>query len=864
MQAAELLLQERAPRDVAVARPRAEEVQAAAARARPRRARSPRRFTLAARSGAAHAPALERALRGDADGRRLGLQPLARPRGHPLARGRHARRLGQYVFLRDVAQRRRSGRRATSRRGVEPDSYEAVVRRGPRRDPPARRRDRDARSRSSSRPRTTPRCAASRSRTSARAAREIELTSYAEVVLAPPAADAAHPGVLEAVRRRPRSCPSSSALLATRRPRSPEEPPVWAAHVVGGRGRDASAASQYETDRARFLGRGRGIRTPMSVIDGRPLSNTVGRGARSDLQPAARACGSRPAPARGSRSRRWSRRRARRVARPRRQVPRSGDLRARGRRSPGRRRRSQLRHLGIEPDEAHLFQRLANRILYADPALRAVARRAARATPAAQSALWAHGISGDLPIVLVRIDDAERPGDRPPAPARARVLAAEAARRRSRDPERAGRVLRAGPPGRARGAGPDEPVDARARRPTDRAAASSSCAAIGSRPPSATAAADRGARRAAEPPRARSPSRSRAWSAPDGRAGAATPRRRRRARRRRAAAAARSSSSATASAASPPTAGSTSPSSARGSGRRRRGSTSSPTRASASWSPSRGSGYTWAVNSRENQLTPWSNDPVARSARRGHLRARRGDAASSGGRRRSRSARSTRPTSCATARATAASSTPRTASRSTCCSSCPLDDPVKISRLVIENRSGRARRLSVTAYVEWVLGASRSAAAPHVVTEHRRGDRRAARAQPVERRVRGPRRVRRPRRAGRRRGPATGRSSSAATARSTSPPALERGAALSGTVGAGLDPCARAPDDARAAPRRARRRSSSCSGEAATRRRGARARRRATATADLDARAARGRRALGRRPRRACRCRRRTARSTCC
>src|SRR4030095_4485036 len=37
---------------------------------------------------------------------------------------------------------------------------------------------------------------------------------------------------------------------------------------VGGR--------QYETDRARFLGRGRGTRTPVSVIDGRPLSNTVG------------------------------------------------------------------------------------------------------------------------------------------------------------------------------------------------------------------------------------------------------------------------------------------------------------------------------------------------------------------------------------------------------------------------------------------------------------------------------------------------------------------------------------------------------------------------------------------------------------
>src|SRR5207249_11805926 len=47
----------------------------------------------------------------------------------------------------------------------------------------------------------------------------------------------------------------------------------------------------------------------------------------------------------------------------------------------------------------------------------------------------------------------------------------------------------------------------------------------------------------------------------------------------------------------------------------------------------------------------------------------------------------------------------------------PREDPLKISRLTIENHSGRSRRLSVTAYVEWVLGVARSAAAPFVVTE---------------------------------------------------------------------------------------------------------------------------------------------------
>ena len=47
----------------------------------------------------------------------------------------------------------------------------------------------------------------------------------------------------------------------------------------------------------------------------------------------------------------------------------------------------------------------------------------------------------------------------------------------------------------------------------------------------------------------------------------------------------------------------------------------------------------------------------------------------------------------------------------------PADDPIKISRLTLENTSGRARRLSVTAYAEWVLGSSRSATAPYIITE---------------------------------------------------------------------------------------------------------------------------------------------------
>jgi len=66
----------------------------------------------------------------------------------------------------------------------------------------------------------------------------------------------------------------------------------------------------------------------------------------------------------------------------------------------------QLGHLSVDADEASLFQRLAGHVLYADPSTRpsSDAIRRGGGTPAA---LWAQGISGDIPIVLVRIDDIE-------------------------------------------------------------------------------------------------------------------------------------------------------------------------------------------------------------------------------------------------------------------------------------------------------------------------------------------------------------------------------------------------------------------------------------------------------------------------
>ena len=69
--------------------------------------------------------------------------------------------------------------------------------------------------------------------------------------------------------------PEFGALIATRRPRSPDEPPIWAAHFAVVEG-EVGADPQYETDRARFIGRGRSIGAAAAMTDGAPLSNTAG------------------------------------------------------------------------------------------------------------------------------------------------------------------------------------------------------------------------------------------------------------------------------------------------------------------------------------------------------------------------------------------------------------------------------------------------------------------------------------------------------------------------------------------------------------------------------------------------------------
>ena len=103
---------------------------------------------------------------------------------------------------------------------------------------------------------------------------DIEVTSYSEVVLAPPAADAAHQ-TFSKLFVQTEYVAKVGAILATRRKRAAQDPDIWAAHYAVVEG-EVIGDAQIETDRVRFLGRGRGLRTPIAVMDGRRLSNTVG------------------------------------------------------------------------------------------------------------------------------------------------------------------------------------------------------------------------------------------------------------------------------------------------------------------------------------------------------------------------------------------------------------------------------------------------------------------------------------------------------------------------------------------------------------------------------------------------------------
>jgi cellobiose phosphorylase len=230
--------------------------------------------------------------------------------------------------------------------------------------------------------------------------RTIEITSYTEVVLAPAAADALHPAFSNLFVQTEIVAPSQ-ALLCTRRPRSHDEATPWMFHLLAVHDADPGAIS-YETDRARFLGRGRDVSAPQALDAGGVLSGRQGSvldpifaiRCRITLQPEQSASvdlvygiGDSRDAALALVDKYQDRRLADRVfelAWTHAQVV--------------------LRQINASEADAQLYGRLANTVVYAHAILRAE-RNVLMSNRRGQSGLWGYAISGDLPIVLLRISD---------------------------------------------------------------------------------------------------------------------------------------------------------------------------------------------------------------------------------------------------------------------------------------------------------------------------------------------------------------------------------------------------------------------------------------------------------------------------
>src|SRR6185503_5832261 len=178
--------------------------------------------------------------------------------------------------------------------------------------------------------------------------REIEVTSLVEIVLASPADDFSHP-----------------ALLCGRRPRSPDELAPWAVHVISAED-GVHGAIEWETDRARFIGRGRTPENPRA-LDGRALSGTHGAVLAPVLSLRRRVRIAPEGRVRLSFATGAASTRAAAVA----LAEKYDDPTAAERALALARSQTamRLRHLGISTDEARLYERLASHVLWTDGAL---------------------------------------------------------------------------------------------------------------------------------------------------------------------------------------------------------------------------------------------------------------------------------------------------------------------------------------------------------------------------------------------------------------------------------------------------------------------------------------------------------------
>lgn len=235
-------------------------------------------------------------------------------------------------------------------------------------------------------------------------ARRLNLTSYVELSMAPHNADRQHPA-FNKLFIQTEALPEQQALLAYRRARSDKEVPLYVAHRLtfehSGEGcADKEEGWQFETDRRRFIGRGRTLANPMGAMQ--QLGNSQGfvldpifalRHSLT-LQPGQRFQFSLILAAGESREQILEL--MEKYCDPH-AITRAMDF-------AWVSAQQELQIMHILPDEARRFQQLASHLLFPNPLLRATSEGLAE-NRQGQAGLWPYGISGDLPIAVVTIGE---------------------------------------------------------------------------------------------------------------------------------------------------------------------------------------------------------------------------------------------------------------------------------------------------------------------------------------------------------------------------------------------------------------------------------------------------------------------------
>jgi cellobiose phosphorylase len=226
----------------------------------------------------------------------------------------------------------------------------------------------------------------------------LEVTSFVELALSNPIADAAHTAFSKLFIRTSYD-EGNGCLAAGRRKREARDRELWAAHTLAAEGPTLGPA-EFETDRAAFIGRGYSLAEPQAI-------RTRLKGKTGSVADPAFVMRRRVQVEPGKQVRLYM---LTSVADTKEKavetVTRLTNAQAveRAFQLAWTRSRIELRNLGLDPAEALVFQRLAGQVLYTPPLRNERSLRIAANTKG-QSGLWSYGISGDRPIVMAQIEN---------------------------------------------------------------------------------------------------------------------------------------------------------------------------------------------------------------------------------------------------------------------------------------------------------------------------------------------------------------------------------------------------------------------------------------------------------------------------